>query len=61
MNDQPVNLKRFRKARQRADDRAQADANAAKFGRTKADRMLEAARSAKARAMLDGHEMEGEE
>lgn len=58
MNDRPVNLNRFRKARERADKRAQADANALKFGRTKAERLLEATRGEKARRMLDAHKME---
>lgn len=50
-----VNLRDARKARERAARRAEGDANAAKFGRTKAERELEEARAAKARAFLDGH------
>jgi hypothetical protein len=53
-----VNLKAARKVRVRKDQRALADANAAKFGRTKAERTLEAARAEKARRALDGHERE---
>lgn len=53
-----VNLKAARKARARADERAQADANAAKFGRSKAEKVLEEARAEKARRKLDGHERE---
>jgi hypothetical protein len=46
-----VNLRQARKGKARAEARAQADANAAKFGRTKAQKAVEAAR---ARAELDG-------
>ena len=51
--DAPVNLNKHRKAKARAEARAKADENAIKFGRTKAERLLEAAQSDKARAMLD--------
>ncbi len=50
-----VNLNKLRKTKERAADRAQADANAAKFGRTKAEKALEDARTEKARRDLDGH------
>lgn len=50
-----VNLTQARKARDRAAKRAEADANAAKFGRTKAERDLEQAQADKARAALDAH------
>ncbi len=40
----PINLNKVRKARARKDRKAQADANALKFGRTKAERLLDAAR-----------------
>ena len=49
----PVNLNRARKERDRAADKAQADANAARFGRTKAQRLLEAAQAEQARSRLD--------
>ena len=55
-----VNLKAARKARQKAEAKAQADANAAKHGRTKALKALEKARTEKARALLDGHRLEGD-
>lgn len=55
---QVTNLNQFRKQKARAEKRAQGDANAAKFGRTKAERDLEAARKDKARRDLDGHERE---
>lgn len=50
-----VNLTQARKARDRAAKRAEADANAAKFGRSKAERDLEQAQADKARAALDAH------
>lgn len=49
----PVNLNKVRKARDRATEKAQADANAAKFGRSKAERLLDAARADKAKTALD--------
>ncbi|MCF7700630.1 DUF4169 family protein [Loktanella sp. M215] len=49
----PINLNRARKARDRAADKAEADVNAVKFGRTKAERLLDAARADKARSALD--------
>ena len=51
-----VNLNRFRKEKARAEKRAEADANAAKHGRTKAEKALDKARAAKAARDLDGHE-----
>lgn len=56
----PINLNRARKTRARAEDKAKADANAARFGRTKAERLLEAAKTAKASAMLDQHQLDEE-
>jgi len=55
-----INLNRAKKARDRADEKAQADANAVKFGRTKAARIAQAAKSEKARKMLDQHELNEE-
>ncbi|SEN28626.1 protein of unknown function [Loktanella fryxellensis] len=52
-DDAPINLNRARKARDRAAEKSQADANAVKFGRTKAERLLDAARVDKARRALD--------
>lgn len=48
-----INLNQARKARDKAAEKAQADANALKFGRTKAERLREAAMQAQARARLD--------
>ena len=44
----PVNLNQARKERDRAAAKAKADENAIRFGRTKAERLLEAARAQKA-------------
>lgn len=52
---QITNLTQFRKQKARADKRAAADENAAKFGRTKAQKRLEAAEAEKARATLEAH------
>jgi hypothetical protein len=60
MTDGPVNLNRHRKEKAKADDKARADANAVKHGRTKAERMLHAAQTEKARQMLDRHKIEDE-
>lgn len=55
-----VNLNAVRKHAQRTKDRAQADANAAKFGRTKAEREVEKARAEAAAKALDDHRRETE-
>jgi hypothetical protein len=55
-----VSLRAVRKAQSRAEAKAQADANAAKFGRTKAERVLEAARREQARRLLDQHRLDEE-
>lgn len=49
---QPINLNKVRKLRNREDRKAQADANAAKFGRTKAERLLDATRERSASERL---------
>ena len=49
-----VNLARVRKAAAKQADRQQADENAVKFGRTKAESALEQARADKAARDLDG-------
>jgi hypothetical protein len=54
MNDlKPISLNQIRKDRARIGDKARADANAIKFGRTKAQRLLEAAQAKQARNRLD--------
>ena len=55
-----VSLARARKARDRLKKRAQADANAAKFGRTIAERALMDQTTDKARRDLDAHQKEPE-
>ena len=53
-----INLNRARKARDRAAEKAQADANALKHGRTKAERLREALVEERARRALDDHKFE---
>ncbi len=60
MTKDVINLNRARKTRARAEAKAEADANAVKHGRTKAQRLLEATRSEKARQMLDRHKTDEE-
>ena len=54
----PINLNKARKARDRQEARKRADENAAKFGRTKAEKQLDQARAVKAQADLDGKKRE---
>ncbi|WP_321828766.1 DUF4169 family protein [Thalassovita sp.] len=54
-----VNLNKFRKAKARAEKKAQADENAVKFGRTKAEKSLDRAQNAKAQKDLDGKKRDG--
>ncbi|WP_163850049.1 DUF4169 family protein [Pseudooceanicola aestuarii] len=51
----PVNLNRFRKDKARAAKRAAGDANAVKFGRTRAERRQDRATAEAAQRHLDGH------
>ena len=53
-----INLRAVRKAKEKAADRVQADANAVKYGRRKTDKQLESAQAEKAKRDLDGHERE---
>lgn len=55
-----VNLRQAKKQAARKTARSVADANAAKHGRTKADRELEKARAEKAARELGGHKRETE-
>jgi Domain of unknown function (DUF4169) len=55
---EPINLNRYRKTKARAESKARADNNAVKFGRSKAEKTLDKARSDKAQHDLDGHEQE---
>ncbi|WP_406720661.1 DUF4169 family protein [Thioclava litoralis] len=52
-----TNLNQFRKAKARAEKRAQADANAVKFGRSKAERARDEASESAASRHLDGHKI----
>ena len=56
-----VNLKRFRKRTERAQSARQADANRARFGRTKSERMLEEQHTKSASDLLDQHKIDGED
>ncbi|CUJ29251.1 DUF4169 family protein [Cognatishimia activa] len=51
---EPVNLNRFRKEKARAEKKARADQNAAKFGRTKAQKDAEEKLSDIEKRRLDG-------
>jgi hypothetical protein len=53
-----VNLNRVRKAKARSDAGKAAEANRAKFGRTRAERDAEAAEQARRAALLDGAKRE---
>lgn len=50
-----LNLRRFRKARQRADEGDEAARNRAIHGRSKTERQLDQASAQKAARLLDGH------
>ena len=56
-----VNLKRFRKRIEREQSARKADANRARFGRTKSERGADAARDKRARELLDQHRIDGED
>ncbi|WP_114287092.1 DUF4169 family protein [Candidatus Halocynthiibacter alkanivorans] len=55
----PINLNRVRKQRARDTARQQADENAVNFGRTKAQKQVEAFDSARAGSALDGAKLDG--
>ena len=55
-----TNLNKFKKAKDRTERKAEADANAAKFGRTKAERLADAARGEKLKRHLDQLKFEDE-
>jgi hypothetical protein len=56
-----VNLKRFKKRSEREQSAKQADANRARFGRTKSERSLDERRSGRANDVLDQHRIDGED
>jgi hypothetical protein len=53
-----INLRAAKKAAMRAKSRAQGDENAAKFGRSPAEKTAEKVRADKAKAQLDAHRRE---
>ncbi len=56
-----VNLRAVRKAKERLEARAQADANSVKFGRRKDEKLRQKAEAEKAKRDLDGHKVAGRE
>ncbi len=56
----PVNLNKVRKEKARAEKKARADANSAKFGRSKAEKARDSAETEAAQRRLDGHRREDE-
>jgi hypothetical protein len=56
-----VNLKRFRKRVEREQSAKQADANRARYGRTKSERALNDKRTSRADDLLDQHRIDGED
>jgi hypothetical protein len=58
---EPVNLNRFRKQKARAAKKARADANAVKFGRSKAEKQLDRSRRLQDEKRLDGHKSDDQE
>jgi hypothetical protein len=53
-----VNLRRFRKAKARAEKVEEAAENRRRFGRSKAEKAEEAAERARAERLVDGHRRE---
>lgn len=51
--NEPINLNRVRKSRDKADAKRQADANAVKHGRTKSERLHDARLEAQTQKRLD--------
>ena len=56
-----VNLKRFKKRSEKEQSAKQADANRARFGRTKSERALDDKRTSRANDLLDQHRIDGED
>jgi hypothetical protein len=56
-----VNLKRFKKRAEREQSAQQADANRARFGRTKSGRAADELRADRANDKLDQHRIDGED
>jgi len=56
-----VNLKRFRKRNEREQAAKDADANRARFGRSKSEREADVMRARRANEILDQHRIDGED
>jgi Domain of unknown function (DUF4169) len=56
-----VNLKRYKKRTEREQSAKRADANRARFGRTKSERAQDEQRADRANALLDQHRIDGED
>jgi hypothetical protein len=56
-----INLKRFRKRAEKEQSARQADANRAKFGRSKSERVSEQKSSDRVAKLLDQHRLDGGE
>ncbi len=56
-----VNLKRFKKRIERTKAANQAEANRARFGRSKSERIRDDGRNARASELLDQHRLDGED
>ena len=54
-----INLRQARKAKARADRERQAHGNRVKFGRTKAERQIEAAEEERKKRLIDGARRDG--
>jgi hypothetical protein len=54
-----VNLKRFKKRTEREQSAKEADANRARFGRTKSERALDRHRKERSSDLLDQHRIDG--
>lgn len=58
---QIINLNRVRKDKARADKRRQGDVNAARHGRSKAERLRDEAQADRSRRILDQHRRDGDD
>ena len=56
-----VNLKRFKKRAERQQLAKTAEANRARFGRAKSERILDQERTSRANDLLDQHRIDGED
>ncbi len=54
----PINLNKARKAKEKADAEQRAKENRTKFGRTKSEKKLEAAKAEKQAKLTEGHRRE---